>query len=54
MLRTLGFAAIPLHGQMNQSARLGALQKFKSGGRRILVATDVASRSAISHTHSLK
>ncbi|KAK7693662.1 ribosomal RNA processing protein [Cerrena zonata] len=44
MLRTLGFAAIPLHGQLTQSARLGALQKFKSGGRRILVATDVASR----------
>ncbi|KAI0082760.1 DEAD-domain-containing protein [Panus rudis PR-1116 ss-1] len=44
MLRTLGFAAIPLHGQLNQSSRLGALSKFKSGGRRILVATDVASR----------
>ncbi|THG94382.1 hypothetical protein EW026_g7078 [Hermanssonia centrifuga] len=28
----------------NQSARLGALGKFKSGGRRVLVATDVASR----------
>ncbi|CAL1704957.1 unnamed protein product [Somion occarium] len=44
MLRTLGFAAIPLHGQMSQSSRLGSLAKFKSGGRRILVATDVASR----------
>ena len=44
ILRTLGFPAIPLHGQLSQSARLGALAKFKSGGRKILVATDVASR----------
>ncbi|KDN38795.1 DEAD-domain-containing protein [Tilletiaria anomala UBC 951] len=44
MLRMLGFPAIPLHGQMSQSARLGALSKFKAGGRRILIATDVASR----------
>lgn len=44
MLRLLGFPAIPLHGQLSQSARLGALGKFKAGGRSILVATDVASR----------
>ncbi|KAH9950213.1 DEAD-domain-containing protein [Amylocystis lapponica] len=44
ILRTLGFPAVPLHGQLSQSARLGALGKFKSGGRRVLVATDVASR----------
>ena len=44
MLRSLGFPAIPLHGQLSQSARLGALGKFKSGGRKVLVATDVASR----------
>ncbi|KAI0928624.1 ribosomal RNA processing protein [Taiwanofungus camphoratus] len=44
MLRTLGFPAVPLHGQLSQSARLGALGKFKSGGRKVLVATDVASR----------
>lgn len=44
LLRALGQSAIPLHGQMNQSSRLGALNKFKSGGRDILVATDVASR----------
>ncbi|KAI8069878.1 P-loop containing nucleoside triphosphate hydrolase protein [Gongronella butleri] len=44
MLRTLGFGAVPLHGQMAQSKRLGALNKFKSGARTILVATDVASR----------
>ena len=44
LLRILGFPAIPLHGQLSQSSRLGALNKFKSGGRNILVATDVASR----------
>lgn len=44
LLRTLGFGAIPLHGQLSQTARLGALNKFKSGARNILVATDVAAR----------
>ncbi|KAL4871782.1 hypothetical protein BDV12DRAFT_163836 [Aspergillus spectabilis] len=44
MLRTLGFGAIPLHGQLSQSARLGALNKFRSRTRDILVATDVAAR----------
>jgi len=40
----LGFGAIPIHGQMSQPKRLGALNKFKAGERNILVATDVASR----------
>ncbi|ODQ66167.1 ATP-dependent rRNA helicase rrp3 [Nadsonia fulvescens var. elongata DSM 6958] len=44
LLRNLGFGAIPLHGQLSQTARLGALNKFKSGSRSILVATDVAAR----------
>ncbi|KAK1564049.1 DEAD/DEAH box helicase [Colletotrichum navitas] len=44
LLRTLGFGAIPLHGQLNQTARLGALNKFRAGERSILVATDVAAR----------
>ncbi|XP_065826999.1 probable ATP-dependent RNA helicase DDX47 isoform X2 [Oscarella lobularis] len=44
MLRNLGFSAIPLHGQMSQLKRLGALNKFKAKGQNILVATDVASR----------
>ncbi|KAG2349640.1 DEAD-domain-containing protein [Suillus weaverae] len=39
MLRSLGFPAVPLHGQLSQSQRLGALA---SG--QLLVATDVASR----------
>ncbi|BGO96310.1 ribosomal RNA processing protein [Rhodotorula toruloides] len=44
LLRLLSFPAIPLHGQLSQSARLGALNKFKSGGKTIMIATDVASR----------
>ncbi|KAH7310553.1 P-loop containing nucleoside triphosphate hydrolase protein [Stachybotrys elegans] len=44
LLRTLGFGAIPLHGQLSQSSRLGALNKFRAGSRDILVATDVAAR----------
>jgi ATP-dependent RNA helicase DDX47/RRP3 len=44
VLRNLGFAAVPLHGQLSQSQRLGSLSKFQSGSRKILVATDVASR----------
>jgi ATP-dependent RNA helicase DDX47/RRP3 len=44
LLRNLGFPAVCLHGQMTQPKRLGALNKFKSGARKILIATDVASR----------
>ena len=44
MLRNLGLSAVPLSGQMSQEKRLGALTKFKSQNRSILVATDVASR----------
>ncbi|KAI6452340.1 ribosomal RNA processing protein [Pyricularia oryzae] len=44
LLRTLSFGAIPLHGQLSQSMRLGALNKFKARSRDILVATDVAAR----------
>lgn len=44
LLRALGLSAIPIHGQLSQSARLGALGKFRGGSRSILVATDVAAR----------
>merc|ERR1719517_196186 len=44
MLRSLGFTAIPLNGQMSQNKRLASLNKFKSKPRSILLATDVASR----------
>ncbi|CAG8610471.1 2469_t:CDS:2, partial [Paraglomus occultum] len=40
----LCFPAIPLHGQMSQTKRLGALNKFKAGNRNLLIATDIASR----------
>ncbi|KAG5639491.1 hypothetical protein H0H81_000629 [Sphagnurus paluster] len=43
ILRALGFPAVPLYGTLSQTQRLGALNKFKSGARRILVATDIAS-----------
>lgn len=44
MLRHLGFPAIPLHGQLTQSARLAALNKFRAGSQSLLIATDVAAR----------
>ena len=44
LLRNLGFEAVPIHGQMNQTKRINALSKFKSQEKNILVATDVASR----------
>eukprot|EP00940_MAST-03C_sp_MAST-3C-sp2_P003465 g3465.t1 len=36
--------AVCLHSQMTQNRRIAALTKFKSGGVRLLFATDVASR----------
>lgn len=42
--KILGFPIVPLHGQLSQAKRLGALNKFKSGSKKILVATDVAAR----------
>ncbi|KAK7047799.1 ribosomal RNA processing protein [Paramarasmius palmivorus] len=44
MLRILGFPSVPLHGEMTQSQRLGALNRFKGEASKILVATDLASR----------
>jgi len=44
MLRNLGFGALPLHGQLEQSKRIGSLNKFVAGERNVLIATDVASR----------
>jgi len=44
ILRSLGFTAIPLNGQMSQNKRLASLNKFKAKDRSILIATDVASR----------
>lgn len=44
MLESLGFSAAPINGNMTQSARLGALNKFKARSKNILVATNVAAR----------
>jgi ATP-dependent RNA helicase RhlE len=44
VLRKEGFGAGELHGGMSQPQRERALARFVSGGRDVLVATDVAAR----------
>jgi len=44
ILRSLNFKAVNINGQLSQTQRLNALNKFKSGERSVLIATDVASR----------
>ncbi len=39
-----GFAAAPIHGDLNQVAREKALKRFRDGSADVLVATDVAAR----------
>ncbi|QRM31481.1 DEAD/DEAH box helicase [Microvirga sp. VF16] len=52
-LQKHGFAAVALHGDMDQHARMAALDSFRSGEMPILVASDVAARGldipAVSH-----
>jgi len=43
-LKSNGFAAGEIHGDMDQSARNAELQRFKDGDITILVASDVAAR----------
>jgi superfamily II DNA/RNA helicase len=43
-LTSAGVPAARLHGDLNQSQRNRNLQRFMSGGVRVLVATDVAAR----------
>ena len=43
-LKRHGFKAAALHGDMNQSARIDALQNFKDGDVPLLIASDVAAR----------
>lgn len=43
-LEKAGLPALAIHGNKSQSARQKALEAFKSGKTRILVATDVAAR----------
>ena len=48
-----GFSAIALHGDMDQSSRTAALDSFRRGEVKLLVASDVAARGldipAVSH-----
>jgi len=39
-----GFSAAALHGNKAQNARVRALEAFRNGGVRVLVATDIAAR----------
>lgn len=39
-----GIPAMAIHGNKSQSARVAALESFKSGTIRVLVATDIAAR----------
>ncbi len=52
-LQKHGFNAVALHGDMDQHARLKALDQFRSGEATLLVASDVAARGldipAVSH-----
>ncbi|MFT3966535.1 MAG: DEAD/DEAH box helicase [Sphingobium sp.] len=43
-LKRHGFASGEIHGDMDQSARLAELDRFKTGAINILVASDVAAR----------
>ena len=43
-LQRSGFRATEIHGDMEQSARIKELDRFKSGDINILVASDVAAR----------
>ncbi|KAI0441517.1 DEAD-domain-containing protein [Xylaria telfairii] len=47
LIRHLGFKAIPLHGQLSQAARLGALNKFRSNARDIMCCTDLTLYIAV-------
>lgn len=48
-----GFDAVALHGDMDQSARTAALEQFRKGEAKLLIASDVAARGldipAVSH-----
>jgi len=44
MLHRQDYSVTGLHGDLSQAARIEALQNFKTGKTRILVATDVAAR----------
>jgi superfamily II DNA/RNA helicase len=43
-LKKHGFDAAPIHGDLDQATRTATLDLFRSGGLKILVASDVAAR----------
>ena len=43
-LVTHGFNAVALHGDLDQSARTAALEQFRKGEAKLLIASDVAAR----------
>ena len=43
-LRSHGFDAAPIHGDLDQSLRMKTLADFRSGSLKLLVASDVAAR----------
>lgn len=43
-LKTWGYSAAALHGDIRQNERINVLNKFKNGETSVLVATDVAAR----------
>ncbi|MDX1665243.1 MAG: DEAD/DEAH box helicase, partial [Candidatus Promineifilaceae bacterium] len=43
-LQRAGISAAPIHGNKSQSARQRALEQFRTGDTRVLVATDVVAR----------
>ncbi|MCL5970898.1 MAG: DEAD/DEAH box helicase [Patescibacteria group bacterium] len=43
-LEERGFKPVTIHGNKSQNQRMRALDEFKNNGRKILIATDVASR----------
>ena len=44
LLNKAGITAAAIHGNKSQSARVAALEGFKAGKTRVLVATDIAAR----------
>ena len=43
-LERSGYSVSSLHGSLSQHQRIAALEDFKSGRTRLMVATDVAAR----------
>mmetsp|Transcript_10167 Transcript_10167/g.15899 ORF Transcript_10167/g.15899 Transcript_10167/m.15899 type:complete len:160 (+) Transcript_10167:729-1208(+) len=44
LLRLLGFEICFIHGEINQTKRLKIIGEFKSGEKKVLISTDLASR----------